>query len=582
MVKWNLNDIYPNFSEENLNKTLDSVRKKVEKFEDHRDKLKSGISGKEVFKMIQELESISREAGSVGAYAHLKLSEDTTSHEWNAVSSKLDQFGAEIGNKLLFFSIWWKDLDDKNAEKILKDLGKYEFMMREKRKFKPYTLKENEEKIINIKDITGGSAMSNIYDIITNSYTYDFEGKKDISQAEVMENVKSPNAKLREKAYETVLGRYGNEESVLGELYRNIVLDWVNEGIKLRNYKSSIAVRNLGNDIPDEAVDVLLNVCRKNVGIFQDYFKLKAKIIGMKKLRRYDVYAPIKGSQKKINYDDALNTVLGVFKSFDYKFYECASRVINEQHIHSDIQRGKQSGAFCSSITPEMTPYVLLNWVGNYNDMSTLAHELGHSIHSMLAEKHTLFDFHSCLPLAETASIFSEMVLEEELLKRGMPKDEEIHMLATQLDGSYASIIRQAYFVLFEKKMHEMIEKGATIGEMNKAYMENLKEQFGDSLELPEVFQHEWKYIPHIFHSPFYCYAYAFGNLLVLSLFKMYKEQGKEFVPKYIKILSYGGSEVPEKILSEVGIDIKDEKFWQGGFDLIKEMVARLERELNE
>jgi len=582
MVKWNLGDLVPSFSDASLTKTFRSVDKKVKEFEKFRSKLKDNISGKEVYKIIEAMEKILREFVMCGYYVGLKLAEDTTSHKWNAFSSKINQFGTDFSNKMMFFTIWWKDLDNKNATRILKDLGKHKHMMKDNRKFKKYTLKENEEKIINIKDITGAVAMGNIYDIITNSYTFDFKGKKDVSMPIVLEDVKNKDPKLRKNAYETVLGRYGRDESVLGELYRNIVLDWVNDGVKLRGYKSPIGMRNLANDIPDEAVDALLNVCRKNTKIFQDYFKLKAKIIGMKKLRRYDIYAPIAGKEKKITYDKAVKTVLSVFKSFDSKFYELANRMIKEKHIHSDIQKGKQSGGFCASSLPEIAPYILLNWVGKYNDMSTLAHELGHSIHSMLAEDKTMFDFHSSLPLAETASIFSEMLLEEELLKRGMSHDEEIHMLATQLDGICASVMRQAYFVMFEKQAHEMMQHSATIGDLNDAWLKNLKEQFGNSVDVADVFKHEWKYVTHIYNSPFYCYAYSFGTLLVLSLFKMYKEQGKAFVPKYIKILSYGGSESPEKILKEVGINIRDEKFWQGGFDLVKEMVKKLKKELDE
>ena len=581
MVKWSLDDIYPDFNEISLDRSLNKIKQKVKDFEKIRPTLNERISGKDVFDILKMSEELSRSLQLPSCYIHLKLAEDTASHKWNALSSKISQFATDIANDTLFFSLWWKNLDEKNANRILNDLGRYRYIMLEKRKFKKYTLKEDEEKIINIKNITGGDAMSSIYDIITNAYTFDFNGKKGISQAEVVEYARKDNPKLRKEAYETVLGRYGKEESVLGEIYRNIVLDWVNEGLKIRNYKTPISIRNLGNDIPDEAVDALLNTCRKNTKIFQEYFKLKAKIIKMKKLRRYDIYAPIKGKQKKISYDEALKTVLSVFRSFDEKFYRLAEKMAKERHIDSEIMKGKQSGAFCSSVTPEMAPYVLLNWVGNYNDTSTLAHELGHAIHSMLAKDKTLFDFHSSLPMAETASIFSEMLLEEELLKRGMPKNEEISLLATQIDGIYASVIRQAYFVMFEKKAHEMIQKGATIGELNREWLRNLKEQFGDSVEIADTFQHEWTYVPHIFHTPFYCYAYAFGNLLVLSLFKMYKEQGKTFPPKYIKILSYGGSESPEKILKEVGIDIKSEKFWQGGFDLAREMVEKLNKKLN-
>ncbi|MBT4111452.1 M3 family oligoendopeptidase [Candidatus Woesearchaeota archaeon] len=581
MVKWDLGDIYSSLDAKSLEKIFLDLSKKVYSFERNRTKLNNKISGKEIYKLISKLEEISLIESKLGSYVGLKVSENTSDAKSQALSSKVEQFLTDISNKLMFFSLWWKDVDEKNAKRILKDLGKHSAMMKRARRFNKYTLSESEEKIMNIKDSTGVSAVVNIYEIITNAYTYDFNGKKDVSREEVSMQVKSPNPKIREKAYETLLGRYGEEENVLGEIYRSIVLDWVNEGIKLRNYKSPISVRNLGNNIPDEAIDALLNVCKKNVKVLQDYFKLKAKILGMKKLRRYDLYAPLKNVSKDYKFDEAKKIVLDVFNDFDPEFYEMAKRMFDTKHVHSDIKKGKRGGAFCSSVAPSIDPYVLLNFVGKYNDVTTMAHELGHAIHDMHAKDKTIFDFHSPLPLAETASIFSEMLLEEKLLKDGMPKNEKIHMLTTQLDGIYASIIRQSYFVMFEEKAHEMIQNGCTVHDLNKEWVRNLKEQFGNSVEVNDVFQHEWKYIPHIYHTPFYCYAYAFGNLLVLALFNMYKKEGKSFVPKYKKILSYGGSKAPAEVLKEVGIDISKEEFWQSGFDLIKDLVKNLKKELN-
>ena len=580
MVKWDLGDIYSSLDSKSLEKIFSELNKNVSSFEKNRSKLNDTISGKEVYELICKLEDISNIESRLGSFVGLKVSENTSDHESQALSSKVEQFLTEISNKLMFFSLWWKDIDDENAKRILKDLGKHSEMMGRSRRFNKYALSESEEKVMNIKDSTGSSAMINIYEIITNAYTYDFNGKKGLSREEVSENVKNPNPKLREKAYETLLGRYGDEESVLGEIYRSVVLDWVNEGVKLRKYSSPISVRNLGNNIPDKTIDALLNVCRKNVTILQEYFRLKAKILKMKKLRRYDLYAPLNDVSKDYKFEEAKGIVFNVFKDFDDEFYEKAKRMFDKKHVHSDIQKGKRDGAFSLSIVPELDPYVLLNYVGKYKDVTTMAHELGHAIHDMMAEDKTIFDFHAPIPLAETASIFSEMLLEEKLLKDGMEKDEKIDLLATQLDGIYASIIRQAYFTLFEIKAHEMIREGCTVKDLNKEWMRNLKEQFGNSVELNDVFQHEWKYIPHIYHTPFYCYAYAFGNLLVLSLFNMYKKEGKSFIPKYKKILSYGGSKAPGDVLKEVGIDISKEEFWQSGFAVINEMVENLKKEL--
>jgi oligoendopeptidase F len=229
-------------------------------------------------------------------------------------------------------------------------------------------------------------------------------------------------------------------------------------------------------------------------------------------------------------------------------------------------------------VLPEMTPYVLLNYQGRARDVATMAHELGHAIHAMLASHHNTFTFHSSLPLAETASTFGEMILTEKLLAE--EKDESVRrdILFKQIDDAYATIMRQSYFAMFEKQAHDMIQKNASVTDLAAAYIDNLKEQFGDSLEISDDFQWEWVSIPHIYHTPFYVYAYAFGQLLVFSLYQQFKAEGEAFKPKYLKILSAGGSEAPAKILSDAGIDIRAAKFWQGGFDVLDKLVSELER----
>jgi oligoendopeptidase F len=283
-------------------------------------------------------------------------------------------------------------------------------------------------------------------------------------------------------------------------------------------------------------------------------------------------------TKKTYTFDEAVKMVLDAFNAFEPKVADLAKRVFDESRIDSEIRKGKAGGAFCWSVVPEMTPWVLVNYQGTGREVATLAHELGHAIHAMLASHHNTFTFHSSLPLAETASTFAEMVLIDKLLTE--EKDESVRrdILFKQMDDAYATIMRQSYFALFEKQAHDMVQKNASADELAAAYLENLKEQFGDALELSDEFKWEWVGIPHIYHTPFYVYAYAFGQLLVLSLYQQFKAEGESFKPKYLKILSAGGSEAPEKILSEAGINIRDPKFWQGGFDVLEKLVSELEK----
>jgi oligoendopeptidase F len=488
---------------------------------------------------------------------------------------------AEMENRTLFFNLWWKDLDDANARRLMDASGDYRYYLEVMRKFKPHTLTEPEEKVVNLKNVTGNSALVTLYDAITNRYVFKVEvdGKvKEMTRGELMSLVRQADPDLRARAYQELYRVYGEDGAILGQMYQTLVRDWRNENLTLRKFDHPIAARNLGNDIPDEAVDALLKVASKNTSVFQRFFRLKARLLGVDKLRRYDVYAPVVKSDKQYDFDKAAEIVLESFTSFQPEFGKLARRVFDEIHMDSEVRKGKQSGAFCASVMPGMTPWVKLNYQGHADDVATMAHELGHAIHSMLAEKHTVFTFHSSLPLAETASTFGEMMLVDKLLATETDEAVRRDLLFRQIDDSYATIMRQSFFALFEKKAHEMVQNNASVDEIAAAYMENLKEQFGDAVEISDEFKWEWVSIPHIYHTPFYVYAYAFGQLLVLALYQQFKAEGESFKPRYVKLLSAGGSEAPAKICAEAGIDIRSEAFWQGGFDVLSKLVDELEK----
>lgn len=297
-------------------------------------------------------------------------------------------------------------------------------------------------------------------------------------------------------------------------------------------------------------------------------------------MSRYHLYAPHRKEARKYRYADAVTMVLEAYRSFSPQLADLAEQVFRERHIDGPSRPGKLGGAYCYSVEPGMTPYVMLNYTGEARDIATMAHELGHAIHGMLARDHSIFTFHATLPLAETASVFGERILSDALMSQERNKSVQQGLLVSQLDDLYATVLRQAYFVRFEKLAHHMIADGATGDQLAKAYLRELRQQFGKSVKVPEEFQWEWLTIPHLFSSPFYCYAYSFGNLLVLALYGMYKQQGSAFVPKYLALLSTGGSQPPQGILKAFGVDLTSPDFWQSGFDTIQEMVEQLETTL--
>lgn len=563
----------------------------VKKFENNRELLSDNISTQKFSEMLIQLEKISERLNMVTGFAHLQYSSNTSSNEYSALVTEMELLGTEISNKLIFFDIWFKNiLKEPDANRIIQTINPvYKHFLTHKRILGKYTLSEKEEKIVNIFEVTGPNALVKIYDRMTNSFEFVLNIKKNnkltrkkfINKEKLMSLVRSNKSEERKAAYKSLFNVYKNNSGVLGEIYLNLIVQWHDENIKIRGFDSPISVRNVYNDISDGVVSTLLDTCKRNSFIFHKYFNLKAKMLKLKKLERYHLYAPLvkKGIvQKRYTYEQAVNIVLNVFESFDPKFRDYARIVFNKNHVDSEIRKGKMSGAFCSTITPKLTPYVLLNYDGMYRDISTMAHEFGHAIHSICSSNLPIAVSHAPLPLAETASVFAEMLLNEKLAEE-MTEQERSILLAEQIDDMYATIMRQSYFTLFEIDAHnKVIESNANIDNVSTLYKKNLQDQFGNSVIVSDDFMWEWTYIPHFYHTPFYCYAYAFGNLLVLSLFHMYKKEGKSFIPKYLNLLSAGGSKKPETLLTEIGLDISNKSFWQQGFDLLSIKIGDLER----
>ncbi len=577
---WSLTDLFPAFDSPEMQSAFAQLESWVSQFENRREQLTPDISPAAFMEIVQEYEKLNHLAYRVYGFANLSFAANTQDQAAIAFLGKVEQFMATLQNRSLFFSLWWKGLDEANATRLMEHAGDYRYWLEEMRHFKPHTLSEPEEKIINIKNVTGSNALKTLYDSITNRYVFKLEvdGEvKELTRGELMVYVRHHKPELRAAAYQELYRVYGQDGAILGQMYQALVRDWRNEQVDLRHFRSPISARNLSNDIPDEVVNTLLEICQRNAPVFQRYFRLKARWLGMERIRRYDIYAPVVKSDKQYEFADAARMVIESFREFHPEIAEMVERVMREQHLDSEVRKGKQSGAFCYTVVPDITPWVLLNYQGRPDDVATMAHEMGHAIHAMLAADHTLFTFHSSLPLAETASTFGEMMLIDRLLAEETDENVRRDLLFRQVDDAYATIMRQAFFALFERQAHEMVNQGATVDELAEAYRQNLKSQFGEAVELSDEFRWEWVSIPHIYQWPFYVYAYAFGQLLVLALYQQYKAEGEAFKPRYLKILSAGGSKAPAQILSEAGIDIFNPAFWQGGFDVISKMLDQLE-----
>lgn len=580
-TKWSLDELLPEPVEASLEEGLGRLEQLVAAFEATRPMLAPTISPADFKAVLGRLESIALHKSKLEAYASLHFAENTQDPGALNLRDRIDQVLTDTGNRCLFFEMWFKDLPDEIAARLTAGAGDLRYFLETIRRFKPHMLSEAEEKIISSKDVNGIDALVNIYDMICSAFTFRLEvdgEKKSLTRDELIGYFSDPSADVRARAYQELLRVYRENSTVLAQMYVHRVRDWHTEGLELRHYPSPIAARNLDNDLPDAVVETLLTVCRRNAPLFQRYFEFKRRTLGLGKMRRYDIYAPLTPSDKTYDFPAATQLVMESYAAFSPDVAALVKRVFDQNHLDSEVRPGKLGGGFCYTVVPELTPWVFVNYNRRAHDVATLAHELGHAMHNMLASGHSVLTQQSSLPLAETASVFGEMLMTDRLLK--LEKDPSVRreILTNALDDAYLTVMRQAYFTTFEKDAHAMIAEGKTVEELTGHYLDCLHEQFGPGVEVAEEFKWEWIGVPHMYQTPFYTYAYSFGQLLVLALYQQYRLEGQKFLPRYLRILSYGGSEAPLKVLTEAGLDVTSSQFWQGGFDFLAGMLSELEQ----
>jgi oligoendopeptidase F len=579
ITRWNLHEILPGGTER-LDDSLSQIESSLRKVESYRQRLTADMPIADFLELLYNFEELQEQTHRVVGYAYLLFAENTQNQTALSLQNRIDRLLTGVENRSMFFSLWYKSLPDEVANKYIESAGDLHYYLESLRRYKPYTLSEAEEKVISLKDINGSQALVKIYEIITNGFSFNLQvdGEiKKLTRDGLGQYYHHPSADVREGAYKELYRVYGENKTTLTQIYSFLVQDWQAEGVELRGFSNPIAIRNFSNNIPDEVIDRLLHACRQNTEVFQRYFRLKRRILGVDKLKRYDIYAPLTQSEKHIEIRQAISLILDSFELFSPKLSSAAMRILDDAHLDAEVRTGKRSGAFSYSISPKLDPYILINYYGQIRNVTTLAHELGHAVHSILASNHSILNFRPPQPLAETASIFAEMLVTDRLLQEETDPAVQRDLLVAFLDDAYATVQRQAYISIFERDAHAMIINGCTGDELAEHYYKNLYEQFSDAIELSDEFAWEWLTIPHIYTAPFYPYAYSFGQLLVWALYQQYRQDKDSFVPRYLKLLAYGGSAEPQAILAEAGMDITSVEFWQGGFTVLQQYLDRLE-----
>ena len=581
--RWNLGDLLPDDSASTIDGRIAALEKDVVRFEAARAELTRELTPLRLRELLHDYERLLERMVKLSAYGSLRFAEDTQSTRALAFKGRMEHLLTGMQNRVLFFILWWKGLDEEEAKRLLPSDpadADYRHFLCDARRLQPFTLEERAEQLINVKDTNGIDAVLTLYSMLTNRLQFDLEvdGQvRALTRDQLMSHVYSRDPARREAAYRELHRVFGGEQTVLGQIYVNRVRDWYAENIELRGFADPLAVRNVANDLPDEAVAALLEVAEESSPLFQRFFRWKAKRLGLPRLRRYDLYAPVGAAEETVEYERAVELVLSTFARFDGRVAQLAERVLADDHLDAEARQGKKGGAFCATVLPVHTPWVLLNYTGRVRDVATMAHELGHAVHSLLAADHSVLTQHASLPLAETASVFAEILLTDRLLSEVETPGAKRELLAGKLDDIYATVMRQAGFTRFEVDAHRAILDGKRADELNDLYLAQLVEQLGDSVEVADEFAWEWVSIPHLYQTPFYCYAYSFGQLLVLALYRRYRQEGEAFVPGYLRLLAHGGSARPIEILAEVGVDPTDRGFWRGGFQVVEELLADLE-----
>ncbi len=585
-IKWDLSDIFAAHDDPRIDLTINDCRARAERFADC---FRSAMQRPEtltpdvVLQALEELEIIYESLGRVGSYAGLLYAAETSEPDYQDLEQRVEQRSTEIRNLLLFFEIQWLKVDDSTANRLLADakLKTYSHYLRSLRRYRQHTLTEPEEKIINEKDNTGRNAFGRLFSEVTSSLSFPFEkdGRKDdLNLSQILSLLHDPDRALRQRAMDTLYQGLSLHDQVLTFIYDALIQDHLTMD-RLRHYPNPIAQRHLFNEIDGEAVRTMMHVTEENYPLAQDYFRLKAKLLELPRLALYDQYAPVGKDVRPFPYQQAQQVILDAFEAFDPKFRQIAAEFFAQNWIDAEIRKGKRGGAFCASPSPQLHPYILCNYDDNLRDVMTVAHELGHGLHGSLSRKQNYFNYDTPLTTAETASVFGEMLVFDHLLAHQTDPQVQIALLAGKIEDIFATVFRQNVLTRFEEKAFAArTEKRLTPDALGTLWLEANGKYYGDAVDMTDGYRWGWSYIPHFIHSRFYCYSYVFGQLLVLALYRMYKDEGKSFVPKYLTLLEAGGSDSPEVLLKPLGVDIHSAEFWQKGFVEIKGLVANLQK----
>ena len=582
-VRWDLSHLFAGPDDPALEAALDGALEAATAFAARYRGRLGELDAASLAEALDAYEALQEPAARAGAYAGLLFAADTSAPAHGALLQHVQERGTAIRNEVLFFELEWVALPDETAERLLADpaLAARRHLLDSMRRYRPHVLSEKEEIILGELSNTGRSAFGRLFDELMADMVFDV--KQDgttvqLGEEEVLSLLYQPEREVRREAARALSEGLRGQARTLSFIFNTLVQDKAVDD-RLRSYASPMDSRNLANEIEGASVDSLIEACKRRYALVARYYRLKARLLGLDPLEDYDRYAPVGETVGRCSFDEARRIVLDAYRDFSPRMAEVAERFFEEHWIDAELRPGKRGGAFSASTVPGVHPYVMLNYTGNLRDVMTVAHELGHGVHQYLARSNGLLEQDTPLTTAETASVFGEMLVFRRLMREESDPKVRLALLCGKLEDAFATVFRQVAMTHFEQLLHAARrEEGELPTErINTLWMEANRPMFGDSVRLSDDYGWWWLYIPHFVHSPFYCYAYAYGELLVLALLHRYDAEGDAFVPRYLELLSAGGSDSPAALLSRIGLDVGDPDFWDGGLALLEELVEQAE-----
>ncbi|MFO0389023.1 MAG: M3 family oligoendopeptidase [Alphaproteobacteria bacterium] len=581
LPEWDLSDFYDSIKDSKIEKDYKHLEKLCAAFAKNYDGKITQLSGAALAKAITEYEIIQELFGKIGSYAGLLFAKNMADPSSAQFYQNAQERITVLSSQILFFGLSINKIPDADIKAKLKDksLAKYASWLRDVRSFKPYQLSDDLEKLLHEKHVSGQAAWIRLFDETITGLRFKMDGKE-LTEPQIFDYLSSKNAATRKKAA-LIIGRVFREKASLFALITNTLAKDKETEDKWRGFASPISSRNVSNCIEDEVVDALLSTVQKNYpNLSHRYYKLKAKWFGKKQLDYWDRNAPLPAEKEHVyGWNEAQTLVLSSYASFSKELASVGKKFFDNAWIDAPVGAGKSPGAFAHPTVPSVHPYLLLNFQGKTRDVMTLAHELGHGVHQVLAAKQGALMCDTPLTLAETASVFGEQLTFRELVKQEKNEKRRKHLIASKVEDMLNTVVRQVAFCEFERRVHNERRQGElTVERVSDIWMEVQSASLGHAIKLHGDYRYFWTYIPHFIHTPFYVYAYAFGDCLVNSLYAVYqKGKVKDFEKKYLVMLEAGGTLRHKELLAPFGLDASHPDFWQQGLNIISDMIDELE-----